>query len=378
MLNRLLRMDHWLLVLIGLSAMAGILVILAASGSGGSLLFTRLKHLGFGCLLMIGVSLINYRLLKRLAFPVAIASVLILISVLFTTGSRGTRGWIPFFGITLQAVDVARVGLVVFMANRLAVASEEITFWRRFGWALGALTLFCLLVCLQPDFGSAMALGLTGAVILFIAHLPKRLFFAGGLILALLIVGGYLGSDRIRDRINLTVKYDPAVITDEGYQLRQSLIGIGAGGVTGQGAGRGRQKIFLPDHHTDFIYSIVGEEFGLLGTFSLLVLLSALALRVLSIAGRQVDLFARYLTTGVGGMLFIYSTLNIAVTLGLFPLTGVPLPFISHGGSALVMNLIALGMVLSISADSRKTETKRGRPQRERVVYENLFRQESR
>ena len=374
--------DRPLLGLILLVLLAGLVVLYAASSQvaalsgedGGRFVLRRMIQIALGVACLGAAAMADYQWFRRFAILGAITSGVLLIWVLSAPMIKGTRGWLSLGAFTIQPVDVARVGLLVFMAERLA-SREEVEGWRRFLWPAGALLLAVGLVAVQPDYGSALALGLSGACVLLAARLPWRWVLSAGLLAALLVAGAYMGSDRIRERIDLTLHFDATEQTDENYQLRQSLIGIGAGGGFGQGAGMNRQRIFLPDHHTDFIFAIVGEEYGFLGTSILLILLTALSLRVLRIARRQEDPFARYLAAGVGGMLFVYTALNSAVALGLFPLTGVPLPFISHGGSALVMNLLALGLVLSISRENGEGAQARPRRRRARgdMVVEDLF-----
>jgi cell division protein FtsW (lipid II flippase) len=331
-------------------------------GFGSGYLLRRLVQIGLGLALLAVVSLADYRWIRRLALPAALLSGALLIFVLETPAVRGTHGWLNIFGFSLQPVDVARVCLLLYMAHALARSLGETSLRRRFARPVIALVAALLLVARQPDYGSALALALSGAVVLMVAGLPRRWILVGlvfGLGLSAL---AYAKIDRVRERVDITYRADPAADSAERYQLKQSLIALGAGGWIGQGAGTGRQKQFLPDHHTDFILAIVGEEFGLAGTLILLALLTALCLRVLRIAQRQADPFARYLAAGIGGMLFVYTALNMAVAVGLFPLTGVPLPFVSHGGSALVMNLVALGLVLSVSREPHRGEALRVEP----------------
>jgi len=378
--SALRTLDRPLMALILLAILAGMVVLgsavasgewkLHGPGHGSAYLLRRLTQLAVGLALMLVLALTDHRWLRRLAPAAGLLGLALLVAVLFTASVRGTRGWIGGF----QAVDVARVGLLLLLAERLAARVSEERPWRRFALPLGALALATGLVALQPDFGSALALALCGGAVLLAAAPPRRWLLAG--LLALVVAGasGYRLSDRIQRRVDLTYRASSLEETGETYQLRQSLIGLGAGGLWGQGAARSRQKSFLPDHHTDFILAIAGEEFGLLGTLTLLGLLTALALRALRLAARQADPFACYLAAGVGATIFVYTTLNMAVALGLFPLTGVPLPFVSHGGSALVMHLAALGLVLSVTrARSAARPARRRAAPREDFLVENLF-----
>ncbi len=381
-MRRLIDMDRPLIAMILLALLAGLVILYSGSArialvdapQGAGVVQRRLEQLVIGIGAMLLLAFTDPRWLRKLALPGAIVAGLLLVGVLATTAIRGTRGWLPVLGHSFQPVDVARVALILFLADRLARREDERGFKRRWLIPLIAVALASGLVALQPDYGSALAIGLCGAVLLVAARMPWRWVALGVLSLALLIGTAYEFSDRIRSRMDLPLQFDPQVLSPETYQLRQSLIGIGAGGLAGRGPGLGRQQGFLPDHHTDFIFAIVGEQYGLLGTLVLLALLVGIALRTLRIARGQREPFGRYLAAGVAGMIFIYSTLNIAVCLGLFPLTGVPLPFISHGGSALVMNLAAIGLVLSLSRQPEQARPlkRANREQREPIV-EDLF-----
>ena len=380
-MRRLGDLDRPLLALILLLLIAGLAVLYSASAQGvlpdgaqsGSAVQHRLEQIFLGLGTMLLLALMDPRWLRRLALPGAVVAGLLLVGVLATSAIRGTRGWLPVLGQTFQPVDVARVALVLFLANYLAARDELREFRGRFLVPLLAVALASALVAIQPDYGSALALGLCGAILLVAARMPWRWGALGTLCLALLVAVADQSSDRIRSRMDLTLHFDAQVQSDDTYQLRQSLIGIGAGGLTGQGAGLGRQQGFLPDHNTDFIFAIAGEEYGLVGTLVLLFLLIGIALRCLAIARGQTDPFGRYLAAGVGGMIFVYSTLNIAVSLGLFPLTGVPLPFISHGGSALVMNLASLGLVLSVARQQPARSFRKAKRERGGPFHEDLF-----
>jgi len=325
-------------------------------------------------LFLVLLAFLDRNWIRRLAPAAWGLACVLLVLVLFTAGSRGTRGWL--IGESLQPVEAARVATLVLMARLLAAREGLLGFWPRFRAPLIVLGLTVLVVVLQPDFGSALALGLCGALLLVAAGLPKRVIALGLLALILVSAAGYQFSARIRERVDWTYRVDPTELREETYQLGQSLIGMGAGGLTGAGPGGSRQKtFFLPDHHTDFIYSIVGEELGLIGTLAVMSLLLLLAWRMVRIGYASADPFARYLAAGLGSMIFVYASLNMAVATGLFPLTGLPLPFFSNGGSALVMNMAAVGMVLGLSRDRRPAPR---RSRREPSAYENPFREAGR
>ncbi|MDP6418659.1 MAG: FtsW/RodA/SpoVE family cell cycle protein [Candidatus Krumholzibacteria bacterium] len=332
----------------------------------------RVFHVMIGLSVLVLLVVIDYQVLRKLALAGFLLGVFLLVMVLFTKGIRGTRGWLSLLGFSLQAAELARLAMLIFMAKLLADREEEGSHWKRLRLPLLVLFLVPALVIFQPDFGSAFAIGLSGLLLLLAARLPRRWLLAlllGGLFIA---GTGYQASERIRERIDWTYRVDPTELRDETYQLGQSLIGFGAGGVRGRGPGASRQKVFfLPDHHTDFIYSIVGEELGLMGSLSTLFLLVFLSTRMLQIARRHTEPFGRYLASGMASMVFAYTFLNMAVALGLFPLTGLPLPFFSHGGSALIMNMAAVGICLSVDRQQKKPD--RRSPGKVSGELEDLF-----
>ncbi len=342
---------------------------------GGKMLVRRTTQVGVGLALLLLMALMDLRIVRRLAPWAWGISLALLVAVLFLPGSRGTRGWL--LGQSIQVVEAARVTTLVYMASLLAHRAELKSLRERFLAPVLVLAASVLPVVLQPDFGSALALSLCGGLLFVAARLPKRIILVGLVLLAAVTMGGYQFSDRIQSRIDATYRVDVTHLEDDTYQLGQSLIGVGAGGPGGEGLGKSRQKsFFLPDHHTDFIFAIVGEELGLWGTLGTLVLLGFLLWRMMRIAFAQRDAYPRNLAAGMASMIFVYAGLNLSVSLGLFPLTGLPLPFFSHGGSALVMNMAGVGLVLSVARDSRNRPrmpklARRGRE----PAMENLFRE---
>ncbi len=379
-------LDRSLLFLLLLLILFGTVMLYSASSPetsggpewGGKMLLRRAAQVMVGLGLLLMLAFMDLRIIRRLAPWAWGISLVLLLAVLFLPGNRGTKGWL--WGQSIQVAEAARVSMLVFMAALLAERSSRPDLKGRFLWPMVVLALSVLPVLLQPDFGSALALALCGGLLLVAAGLPKRIILAGLLLLALVSVGGYHLSSRIQSRVDSTYRVDVTQLEDDTYQLGQSLIGIGAGGLKGEGPGKSRQKsFFLPDHHTDFIFAIVGEELGLWGALGVLGLLGLLLWRMMRIAFAQAEAFPRNLAAGMASMIFVYAGLNLSVNLGLFPLTGLPLPFFSHGGSALVMNMAGVGLVLSVARQ------KQGRPRVGRrarrdsdPVLENLYREPGR
>ncbi len=329
----------------------------AASPVGSYYLIS--KHL-----IMIGLGLLAAGILFRMDYhkfnrPAVIWSLLavcyVLVAVtLFTKGDRAINRWITVMGFSVQPVEAAKIVLIMFLAARVSIdRSQRQPTGKDVLIALGAGVLpLAVMLALQPNFGNAMVVVGMAVVILFVSDLPQRVRWSAltlPLVTAIMVI---LVSTKVRTRL-----LDVLRGLQEGsycYQVKASLTGLGAGGWHGLGVGQSHNKFaFLPEAHTDFIYSLLGEEFGLLGTIPVIFLLGVLLWRGYGIAARASDGFGRCvaagLTTGIG----IYGLTNIAMVTGIMPVVGVPLPFVSYGGSAMVGALAAVGILLSIEKNSR-------------------------
>lgn len=313
-------------------------------------------RLGIGLAAMLLLSRVDYHVYQRLAPWFLGAGILLLIVPLVMKGGvRGANRWIQFASVTIQPTELARCACVVYLAKLLDRKGERITNFRD-GVLPGAVVLGILaaLILRQPNLGSTIALLLTGILMLHLAGARHRhlgaLALAGALVAGLMILAnGYM-----RARVTGWLGHLGTGVSDTqgtGWQLHQSIVALGSGGIFGTGPGKGIQKFFfLPDPHTDFIYAVVGEELGLIGATAVLVAYLVLVLRGLKIAGRTPDRFGFLLASGLTVNLAVYVGLNIGVVTGLLPTTGLPLPFISYGGSALVMNLGVVGVLLNIAS----------------------------
>lgn len=313
--------------------------------------------LGVGLLALL--MRIDYHRLQRLA-PWALGGSVLLLGVLLAFGGEGVRGanrWLSVATFTIQPTEVARVTCVVYLAHLLDKKGDRIAAFRD-GLlpACLVLGLLALLILKQPNLGSTIALLSTGFALLYLAG-AKRLHLAflvlAGAVVASLAV---LRNPYMMDRVVAWQAQWGAGQADtlgKNWQVSQSILALGSGGVFGMGPGHGLQKVFfLPDPHTDFIYAVVGEELGLLGTVGVLVAYVALFLRGLKVAANAPDRFGRYLAAGLTINLSVYVAMNIAVVTGVIPTTGLPLPFLSYGGSALVVNLALVGVLLNIASQA--------------------------
>jgi cell division protein FtsW len=273
--------------------------------------------------------------------------------------ARGAKRWalIPVIGVVFQPTEVARVTTLLFLSAFLARRGEEMeSLTRVYLPTLGILGLAAALVAVQPNLSSAAVLFAAGGLLLWFAgarlvHLGATVGIGGLGFLAMIARYDYQ-RDRVVAHLQFlfTGKLDTL---GSGWQLDQSLIGLGSGGLLGRGFGRGMQKfLFLPDAHTDFILGIAGEEGGLLATGGLVAAFLFFAWRGYRAALSVPDTFGRLLAAGLTSQLVLYAFVNMGVATGLLPTTGLPLPFLSYGGSALVMNLAVAGILVNISAQA--------------------------
>jgi len=323
-------------------------------------LFRRAIHLVIGLAAFFWLARTDLdRLIDRHAGRLFLGVLALLALLAFAHGvsSRGARRWVGLFGATFQPTEIARVACVVYLAHLLDRKGDRIASFRD-GLLPACLVLgvLALLILKQPNLGSTIALLSTGFALLYLAGAKRRhlaLLVLGGAVVAFLAV---LRNPYMMDRVVAWQAQWGAGHADtlgKNWQVSQSILALGSGGVFGTGPGHGLQKVFfLPDPHTDFIYAVVGEELGLLGTVGVLIAYVALFLRGLKIAANAPDRFGRYLAAGLTINLSVYVAMNIAVVTGVIPTTGLPLPFLSYGGSALVVNLGVVGVLLNIASQA--------------------------
>lgn len=362
--------DRWLLVSAGLLLFLGVFVVYGAGSynrqAQGSPLgqhFIVTKHLtmiGLGGMLLLVLAHVDYRLwrhpwVNRSALLVSCALVALTL-VLVRRNAAGevmiTR-WLSIGGLSLQPVELAKLALVMFMAERLSATRQAgRPAVRPLLWMLAAPALLMVLLFLQPNYGNVMVVAGVTILMLFVMGAADRWLRWLVLGAPVAAVVGYCFIDKIRSRVNEVL----AGLNGGsfGHQVDQSLIGLGAGGAQGLGLGQSHNKYaFLPEAHNDFIYSVLGEEMGLAGSLGVIVLLMVFVWRGLLIAQRAPDAFGRALATGLTGGLAIYGLTNLAMVTGLFPVVGVPLPFVSFGGTAMLAALASIGLLLSVDRSSR-------------------------
>ncbi len=321
-------------------------------GSSSYFLVRQVAWAGMGLAAMIGFMNLDYHRLSHptVAFTVMASQLVLLAAVLLYNPSHHAHRWFRLGPANFQPSEFSKLALVVFLAYFLDLRRGEVNDWRKTLLPLGLVTgVSVALVVKEPDFGTALALVLIVASMLFAAGLRLR-YFACGALAALPAV--YWAVFHVGYRYNRLLAFlDPyADPLGRGFQILQSYIAVGAGGIDGVGLMEGRQKLFyLPEPHTDFVFAVIGEELGFLGGIAVLSLFAAILWRGLRAATRSPDQFGRLLAIGFTVLVVGQALVNISVVLGLLPTKGIPLPFISYGGSSLLSNLVAVGVLLNIS-----------------------------
>lgn len=346
-----------------LSALISLGVVMIYSSSGvyaqqiiGNQMYFLVRHCIFLCLGLLatgGIMCMDYRRLRPLAKPLMFAVFGMLVVVLIPgigTSTYGARRWFSVGPFNFQPSELAKIAMLIYVADFLARKQTAIkNFTHGFLPLMMVMGATCLLIVKQPDLGNSV---LIAAVVLIM------IFIAGGRVLHISLLGLltapalYILVMKVPYRFRRIVAFlDPWEDSQGvGFQLTQSQIALGSGGIFGVGPGESVQKLFyLPAAHTDFIFSIIGEELGLLGTVSVVVLFAMFIFQGARIAKRTEDPFGYYLAVGIVAMLGLQILVNIGVSIGAFPTKGLPLPFISYGGSALIFNLMAVGLLLNIS-----------------------------
>jgi cell division protein FtsW len=361
---RRLMPDLWLfgvalvLVSIGVVMVYSASAILAAERFGDPYFFLKRQLfwaiLGIGCLW--GALAIDYRSLQRLGPPLLIVAGILLVIVLippFGQSINGTRRWLRFGAFSFQPVELAKLVLVVYLAAHIARKAEGIcVFWRGVMPPVLITGGFAALILRQPDLGNSLALLCLSFTLLFLAGArPLHLGLLAAPALPLLAVAIYVAPYRWRRILAfLDPEADPL---GSGFQIIQSYLAIGSGGWQGRGLGESRQKLFyLPEPHTDFIFAVIGEELGLIGGLTVIALLVLLIWRGIRVGLHAPEPFGAYLALGITVMLATQTLVNLGVVTGLLPTKGLPLPFVSFGGSALLMTMVATGVLLNISQHS--------------------------
>jgi cell division protein FtsW len=367
---------YWLLLaLTGVLLVIGLVMVLSASsvqslaefGSTWVYFVRQVMWVLIGVVAMVVASRVDYRLLRRLSVPLLIGSLCLLVVVLVPgigISVNGARAWLGAGPMRMQPSELVKLALLLFSCDLLARRHDRMHDARlTLVPILVVMGVTAFLMMLQPDLGSTMVMGAIVFAVLFVAGVPLlRLtgVFTGGSALAL---GLALAAPYRRNRLLafLDPSRDPM---NTGYQINQSLVGLASGGLFGVGLGESRSKYgFLPNAHTDFIFAIISEELGLVGALIVVVLFLGVATLGVKAALRAPDRFGMLLAAGITAWILAQALVNIGGVIGLMPITGLTLPFISSGGSSLVVTLASTGILLNVAAQGTAPARAKSRPE---------------
>lgn len=313
-------------------------------------------------LLMALFMRINYHFLRKITYPALAVTVFLLILVLFPQFGRkigGAQRWLQFGSFSFQPSEIAKFTLILYIVHSLVKKQDKIKdFFYGYLPNLLVLGVFSILFLFQPDMGATVILMTVIFILFFIAGVKFSYLFYSAMIFLPVISAAIFNSDYQRNRIIsfLSPEKDPL---GKGYQIMQSYLAFGSGNVFGLGLGDGRQKLFfLPEPHTDFIFSIIGEELGFAGAVLIVTLFLAIIYRGIYTSFKSPDLYGSYLSMGLTLLIGVQAIVNLGVAVGLLPTKGLTLPFISMGGSSLLVSMISAGILLNISSKTRTGKIK--------------------
>lgn len=358
---RTYRLDPAIVITVLVLMVLGSMMVYSASavkasrdmGDGG-FFFKKQTVFGIAALVtMMIASVVPYGFWRIAVAPLLVLTVGLLVALitgLGYTANNATR-WFRVGPFSLQIAEFAKLVVVMYMARYLSGREEEIR--QSTGILVRPLVILSIIVVLiacEPDLGTAIFVGLLGCTMIFVAGAPLRLLLGLALVsvpaIAFMIVGKEFRLQRIRAFLDPWKEYD-----GPGFQLVQSFLAFGDGGILGTGLGGGKSKLlFLPESHTDFILAVVGEELGFVGVAVVLALFAVLVVRGMKVARDAPDTFGTLLASGLTLMIGLQALINSMVVLGLLPTKGMPLPFISYGGSSLLTSAAAVGIILNVAA----------------------------
>ncbi len=356
--NFIKNFDFILFIIVIMATIFGIMMVSSATNNfdnSSTYIFKQVLSFVIGIILMFIVTIIDYNYIGSFWRIIYIVSVTFLVSVLFL--GTGVEEWgatrvIQVWKFTIQPSEIVKIGFIITLAKHIDNVKENINDIRHILMILLHLMVPVILIHKQPDLGTQLALIFIFIGIIFIAGINLKYIIISIITAISLspIAWFFLLSPYQKNRILtfLNPESDPLIT---GYQVIQSKISVGSGQLLGKGLFKGTQTQlgYLPAKHTDFIFAVIGEELGFLGCVFTIILLMIIIWRCISIARNSKDTFGSFICTGVASMFIFHTLENIGMCIGLTPVTGIPLPFISYGNSALITNLVAIGLVLNVN-----------------------------
>ncbi|MGB5777532.1 MAG: rod shape-determining protein RodA [Allopontixanthobacter sediminis] len=346
-----------LFVLVGFGA-----AVLYSAGGGGMQPFAASHLVRFGVFItMASVMVLFSRDIVQLVTYPAYALVLLLLVAVEAIGGMGggSQRWLNIGPIVLQPSELMKPVIVLVIARFYStLPAGMIVDWRALIPPTGLILVPMALVLMQPDLGTALAIGFGGVVVMFLAGLPMRWFVGAGAVMAVLApIAFFFGLKEYQQR-RVTTFLDPeSDPLGAGYHIMQSKIAIGSGGLSGKGFNEGSQSHlnYLPEPHTDFVFATMAEEWGMLGGLVVIVIFGLILRWGLKVARSSNDRFSKLLASGMVATIFFYVAINLMMVMGLAPVVGIPLPFMSHGGSSMMTNMICIGTLMMINRWNRES-----------------------
>ena len=308
-----------------------------------------------GFVFLAALALLNYRVIENYTTMLYGVCILLLLAVLFFGAEiRGTQGWILVGGVSMQPVELVKILYVIILAKFLSDHTQEMHHWRNIGLSMAATAVILGLILAQGELGSVILIITTWFGMLLLTGIHRwqviTIAFAGGIVAVLGFF--FVLNDVQKSRLLVFADRDnPAYRLGIGYNLDQSIVAVGSGQLTGRGLGLGPQSQlnFLPEQETDFVFAAIAEELGFAGAITVIACFAILLYRAVRLSSHARDDFAVFVSWGIAILFFVQIFINIGMNMGLAPVTGIPLPFVSAGGSALVVNLMAIGLLQSLA-----------------------------
>lgn len=363
MKKKILHNIEWgILVCTILLIAIGLLALFSSTQNSNYEEFTKqIMWLGISIPIIIVVILIDYNFLAKLSPIIYGVSLILLVAVLFTQPINGATSWFSIGPFTLQPSEFAKIAIVLFLASMMAKLQkrgrDEINRFWKLGIVFCIVAVPVVLIIKQPDYGTALAFLSALIFMLFVAGIRKRYIFIAILLIVIIVPVAYffILPDHAKTRIDvyLNPDLDPR---GAGYNIIQSKLAIGAGQAFGMGLLKGNQTQlgYLYPKTTDFIFAVIGEELGFVVAGAVILLYVVLITKTVQVAKTAKDDLGSYIAIGIAGIFFFHMIENIGMTMGLLPITGIPLPFVSYGGSSLLTNLILIAILLNVSGRRQK------------------------